>query len=358
MQRRSSWLHAAASVGVSLTSVPASAAEIGTGGELELTISGYVAMNAYSGALDNQREDPDLSTGLDFGTDTEMYLTLEGEDEEAGLEYGGTVEIEADTSDTENAYSTWVFLSGGWGEARLGDEEGPVDESSLGGSTVAAGTGGIDGDIVDAIAVDAVSPTDSGNATKVRYYTPAFGGLQAGVSYTPNDDDGGDTLAGTDVEIVHWVEAAVTYTEEWEAFDLLASVVGSVGENKNEGGKGPIWTGYTGATVTIDDLELGAGFGSEEVSGLEKTYLNGGIGYYGLDPVYASVTFGRVLRTQGYEGVGEPWNLVLSASLDLAEGLTLAGDVAYFDNDLVPEAHELTGGDDGLVWVTRLEVAF
>ena len=112
------------------------------------------------------------------------------------------------------------------------------------------------------------------------------------------------------------------------------------------------------ATVTIDDLELGAGFGSEEVSGLEKTYLNGGIGYYGLDPVYASLTAGRVLRTQGYGGVGEPWNLVLSASLDLAEGLTLAGDVAYFDNDLVPEAHELTGGDDGLVWVTRLEVAF
>ena len=118
MQRRSSWSHAAASVGVSLAGVPASAAEIGTGGELELTISGYVAMNAYSGALDNQREDPDLSTGLDFGTDTEMYLTLEGEDEEAGLEYGGTVEIEG--VDLQACGGTHVRRTGEIGAVAVG----------------------------------------------------------------------------------------------------------------------------------------------------------------------------------------------------------------------------------------------
>jgi hypothetical protein len=65
-----------------------------------------------------------------------------------------------------------------------------------------------------------------------------------------------------------------------------------------------------------------------------------------------------VLETRGYEGVGEPWNLVLSATLDIAEGLTLAGDVAYFDNDLERGAREPTGGDSGLVWVTQLAVSF
>ena len=36
----------------------------------------------------------------------------------------------------------------------------------------------------------------------------------------------------------------------------------------------------------------------------------------------------------------------------------VAGDIAYFDNDLDREAREPSGGDDGMVWVTRLELAF
>ena len=38
-----------------------------------------------------------------------------------------------------------MFLRGGWGEIRLGDEDGVVDNSIVGGQTIAAGTGGIDG---------------------------------------------------------------------------------------------------------------------------------------------------------------------------------------------------------------------
>jgi hypothetical protein len=39
-------------------------------------------------------------------------------------------------------------------------------------------------------------------------------------------------------------------------------------------------------------------------------------------------------------------------------GMVLAGDVAWFDNDLDAEAREATGDDRGWVWVTRLELAF
>jgi hypothetical protein len=129
------------------------------------------------GRLDNQNQDPDLSTQLDFGNDVEVYLNLNGEDEATGLAYGGTIELDADTNTTENAYETWVYLSGGWGEVRLGDEEGPVDESALGADTIAAGTGGIDGDIVDELAVDAVSPTTSDEATKIRWLFSGSGVL-------------------------------------------------------------------------------------------------------------------------------------------------------------------------------------
>ncbi len=66
-----------------------------------------------------------------------------------------------------------------------------------------------------------------------------------------------------------------------------------------------------------------------------------------------------MLRTRGYEWVGEPWTLVLSADMALMPGLVLAGDLAYFDNDLDPEeAEDFTGDDSGWVWVSRLEFEF
>jgi hypothetical protein len=338
--------------------VPAAAAGVQGGGPLELTISGHVGVLAHGGNLDNQREDPDLSTGLDFSTDVELHLLARGEDERTGIEHGATIELEADTNETANADETWIFLRGGWGEVRLGDEDGPVGASAIGAYTIAAGTGGIDGDVVDALAVDAVLPAISDDATKVRYYTPDFGGFSVGVSYTPDADQGGDSLALKDTELQDWVEGAAVFEGEIQDAGILASLVGGVGEvNDADSGRGRLWTWYAGVAASLPWLELGAGYGREDLAGQERHYLNAGLGRE-LGAAYASITHGRVLGTKGYEGVGEPWNLVLSADVELMPGVVLAGDVAWFDNDLDAEAREATGGDQGLVWVTRLELAF
>lgn len=352
-------------IGVSLlgTGLP-QAAEMRTGGDIELTISGFAGFLAHGGDLDEQREEPTLSNELDFSTDTEVHVLLLAEDEETGLEYGGTIELEADTNSEANSEETWLFVSGPWGEVRLGDEDGAADESALGASTVAGGTGGIDGDVVDALAVDAISPSNTDVATKIRYYTPSFGGAQLGVSYTPNADDFGDSLATNDLDIRDWVEGALTYEGEFDAFNVLASLVGSWGqvenpdnETFNGDGRGGVWTYYAGTAVDVFGLSIGGGFGDESVGGLKKRYFNAGLGME-LGLIYGSINHSRVLRTENYPGVGEPWNLVLSADTELLPGLVLAGDVAYFDNDLDSEAQEPLGGDSGWVWVTRLEVAF
>jgi hypothetical protein len=333
----------------------APAAEILSGGVPDLTLSGFVAFQAHGGALDNLREE-ELATGLDFSNDTEVHVLARARDERTGLDYGGTVELEADTDDTDNAGESWLFVRGGFGELRLGDEDGPVDESAVGAYTIAAGTGGIDGEVIDALAVDAVLPSNTGEATKIRYYTPSFAGLQLGVGYTPNVDAGGDSLATREVEIVDWVEGALAYKGEIAGRELVTSLVGSLGESK-EGGSRQVWAWYAGVAGELPLVEAGAGFGEEDVGRREKRYANAGLGLE-LGPVYASLTYGRVLRTSGHVGVGEPWNLVLSADTDLLPGIVLAGDVAWFDNDLDREAREATGGDDGLAWVARLELAF
>lgn len=371
MAARSFPFGAAVVIGAGLAGIGASkAAEVRPGGRLSLTLSGFAAFQAHGGALDDQREDPDLSTGLDVSTDTELHLVLRGKDDATGLDYGGTVEVEADTNAARNTEESWLFVRGGFGELRLGDEEGPVDESALGAATVAAGTGGIDGEVIDEIAVDAVLPSNSDVATKIRYYTPTWHGLQLGVSWTPNAEDVGDGLAPREVDIGDWIEGALVYKGEFDEVELEASLVGSRAKVKNrdsdsfEGeGRSRVWTWYAGAVVELPEagllpgVEIGAGFGDESVGGLEKRYLNAGLGVE-LGPVSTSLTYGRVLRTAGYPDLGEPWNLVLSADTELLPGVVLAGDVARFDNDLDPDAEMPTGNDRGWVWVARLEVEF
>ena len=96
-----------------------------------------------------------------------------------------------------------MFMRGGWGELRMGDEDGAVDNSIIGGQTIAAGTGGIDGStfVVAGIRGEGVFPTETSDQTKIRYYTPSFGGFSLGVSYTPTSNvidsgaNNGDNIA-------------------------------------------------------------------------------------------------------------------------------------------------------------------
>lgn len=340
-----------------LVPVAALGAQLRPGDGLNLTLSGFAAVQAHAGDLDNQRRDAGVSRGLDLSNDTELHILLRGGHEQAGIEYGVTIELQADTNDQENAEKTWVFVRGDLGELRLGDEEGAVEESVVGGSTVAAGTGGIDGEVIDELAVDAVLPSNTENATKIRYYTPTLGGFQLGLSFTPNADDGGDLLAAKDMEIGDWIEGALTFEGEIADAGVEASLVGSGGRVTDRDRDGTLWAYHAGAAAELGAIGLGAGFGDEDIGGLKRRYLNAGAAWE-IGPVNTSLTWGRVLRTRGYDDVGEPWNVVLSADTGLFDGVVLQGDVAWFASDLDADAETRTGGDDGVVWVLRLEVAF
>jgi len=355
------------------------AAEVKPGGALDVTISGFARFRAHGGDLDNQRNNDSISTGLDFSNDTEVHVILRGKHDATGLQYGGTVEFEADTNRTDNTDETWVFVSGGFGELRFGDEDGAVDNSSIGAYTIAAGTGGIDGSIVDVLSVSPVRPTNSDDATKIRYYTPSLGGFQVGISYTPNDNSGGDTLAlkgdvvdfgddglpggGDDTvtsqgpNLGDWLEAAAVYKGDFAGLGLTASLVGSIADVKDESGFGgdDAWAYYAGATTNIFGFKLGGGFGDEEFGGTEKTYYNAGVGA-ALGPANVSLNYGQIIDSEGYAG-DEPYNIVLSADMALMPGLVLAGDVAYFNND-IDEDQLLSDDDDGYVYVVRLGLAF
>jgi predicted porin len=337
---------------------PAASAEVLPGGALDITITGFARFLASGGDISDARLDNTFSDDLDFSNDTEVHVLARGKHETTGIEYGATVEFEADTNRTDNTDETWVFLRGGFGEVRLGDEDGPVDNSQVGGNTIGAGTGGIDGSVVDTIATGVVKPFNSGDDTKIRYYTPEFGGFQVGVSYTPNSD-GGDQLATKDEDWEDLFEGALTYKGDFGGFGILASLIGSIGDNK-VGGDDELYTYGAGVATELFGLKVAGGYFDEKVGAEEKTFFNAGVGY-GYGPMNLSLTYGQVIDsndlTGGADGqeLDEPYNLVLSADIGLMPGVVLAGDVGWFDNDASGDGET---DDNGWQAVGRLGVAF
>jgi outer membrane protein OmpU len=370
MSMRKLLLGTTALVGASVLGVAtpdvARAAEVLPGGALDVTISGFARFLATGGDLDNQRNNPNVTTGLDFRNDTEVHVILRGKHDATGMEYGGTVEFEADTNRTDNTDETWLFIRGGFGEVRFGDEDGAVDNSAIGAYTIAAATGGIDGTVVDVLAISPVRPTNSDDATKIRYYTPSFGGFSVGVSYTPNADIGvdptnsfaqvsGDTLAPKDVELGDWFEGALVYEGDFGGLGLQASLVGSIADIKDEAALGGDdgWAWYGGAALDLFGFKVAGGFGDEEFGSLEKTYFNAG-GAVKLGPANVSINYGQIIDSEGYTA-DEPYNIILGADVGPMPGLIVGAELLYFDNDI---EDPVSDDDNGWVYLGTIRLAF
>jgi hypothetical protein len=372
MRYRNFIMGTAACVAALAAGAGASAATVSPGGALDLTLTGFARFLAHGGDLDNARLDRTVAGGLDFSNDTEVHVLARALHDPSGIEYGGNVEFEADTDQTLNTDETWLFLRGGFGEFRFGDLDGVIDNSSVGGRTPAAGTGGIDGDIVDTIGTQVYGQFDSGDATKIRYYTPTFAGFSVGVSYTPDLDSVGQDLAkkavlepdgtlGPTGSVQDMVEGGLIYEGGIGEFELLAALTGAVCEiNTNDDDDCSSWAG--GLQTSLFGFTIAGSYWTEELGDTEKTGVSAGIGY-GIGPANLSVSWAQVIDSDNLVSddtgipLDQPMNLVFSADLGLMPGLVLAGDVGWFDNDTeggLPGSLE----DDGWQGVMRLGLAF
>ena len=191
----------------------------------------------------------------------------------------------------------------------------------MGAQEIAAGTGGIDGDVVDEIAVGVVNLTDTDTSTKIRYYTPTFGGFSAGVSYTPTQEEvdssdlNGQFFARKDGLHRHAgrqrFEGGLIYEGELaDDVDLLASVVGLSGrltstgaeefaDDEDEFGDEDWWGWQAGTTTDVYGFRFAGSFADEKVGEFEKTFYTLGLGYGDEDTFNTSVTYGQVLDSTG-----------------------------------------------------------
>ncbi|MDX6750833.1 porin [Geminicoccaceae bacterium 1502E] len=331
----------------------ASAAEVKAGGAFDLTISGFARFLANAGDYQARTGLAKGSNGLDFSNDTEVNILGKATDESTGIEYGFRIEFEADTNETANTDETWLFISGQFGEFRFGDEDGASDNMALGAQTIAVGTGGIDGTLVDQGAV--VKLSDSSDSTKLIYYSPKFAGFQLGVDYTPHSsNNNGRQGAGSGVanlmtgEVKDWFSAGLAWTGDLGPAGVKASVTGMYGTDESGDRDGDTRGVSAGAVVDIYGFSVAGAWGTEEVLGFERSFYNLGAAA-ALGPVKVSINWGDAYDTDG----AEPWDMVLGAEVGLMPGVAFSVEWSHFDTD-----RGGAGDDSGDLGVARLAFSF
>ncbi len=322
--------------------------QVTPGGKLNVAVSGFARFLWVAGDL-KERFNVQYSSS-DFRNDTEVHIIARGKDESTGIEYGATVEFEADTSRNDNTDETWIFLRGAFGELRFGDEDGASDLMKIGAFTLAAGTGGLDGTIDYPRLVAGINTSD---ATKIIYFTPRVAGFQAGISYTPHQDSvanggRGDTLAFTNVDgIKDAIEGGVSYVGSFGDVGIRASIIGHTADSTDGDNNEDFWKLYGGAVVSFAGFSVGGGYGKQDVFGRQNKWFNLGAGAE-LGPAKLSVNYGKVLDDDLNQ---EERALIFSATVGILPGVTLDGDLHFFDMDR-------GGKDDGTLGLVRLNVAF
>ncbi len=312
----------------------------------EVSVSGFSRFMAAFGNLEDQSGTADARSFY-FRNDTEVHVKARATDDATGMRYGATVEFEADTNATVNTDETWIFIGGNWGELRFGDEDGAADNMKVGGFSVAAGTGGIDG--AGEVANVGVFFDNSSDATKIIYYSPKVSGFQLGVSYTPDSGHAGSTTYPTDTTATDredWIEAGVVYANSFNGVDVKASLVGSWADYETGNNDFSAFGG--GATVGFGGFSVGGGYFTEndDVGGDRDIWSVGAAA--SLGPANVSVTYAAIDN----DGSNiDPKNIVLSADMGLFPGVALQGDISIFDRDTGTD-------DDGVTGVVRLHIGY
>ena len=239
---------------------------------------------AASGDASSTGGDGYHDSDFDFITDSEVNvdasITLDN-----GITTGFAVQLIGDAGSAEDngQEEQIIFMEGSFGRVELGHEDGANNTMHYGATSVKAvfvGTyNNTTGTIVNYSGGAPVLTqfVDSSDATKVNYYTPRFAGIQAGVTYAPDDDK--DSFAGRRdaTATTDQFEAGVNYVNSFNGFDIAASLTGAYANTT--AGDDSSYNVVPGVVVGFGGFEFGGSVGFGEVNGEDAIAYDAGVGY-------------------------------------------------------------------------------
>ena len=266
-----------------------------------------------------------------------------------GLKYGLKIEVDTDTANA-GIDETRIRFSGDWGILDLGDDDGAGDSMAYGGENVFTAGSGYDGGSGSAfnfLGARKASPNlgegggDTGDASKITYYTPRISGVQFGASYTP---DSGNNLASTisasdTTDLVHVVELGLNYVEKFGDVDFRVHLTGGFGDtdddsnNTIEDGSGymaGLGLGWMGWKLALGYGDAGDGLQTKAGGQDNGEWFSSGIGY-ATGPYTFAVGYFHGGADQA-ANLSETTNFYTAqAQYNMAPGLDVYAEVNWID---------------------------
>jgi len=323
--------------------------------KISLSVSGYMEQWIGGASQDSSFE----SAGA-FQSDTEVHFkgstTLDN-----GIEVGAAIEFEAEGEADNNTDEQYLFINGGFGQVKLGQEDGAAADMTINAPNV--GPAGVnDGDMPNFVTLNQTPDNawDDGDANKLTYYTPVLGGFRAGVSYTDDDTSEADNDENVNNEGDSVVSAGVEYNGD---FDAVSISIAAVGESKGEGE----WY-HVGGTVGFGNFTVGASYGLREAefdkgeNAVTTEDDDMGVDFgisYAMDAATVSATYMYAemedddddTTTTGHDEFN---GVDLGLAYTLGAGVTWKSSVFWFDYKGADAAND----NDGFGAVTGLVLSF
>jgi len=322
-------------------------------GAISMLTYGEIKIQA-SGATDS---------GMKWGT----YFEISVDDAARVKKAGSTSASEFDgkfAADEANMY-----LSGSWGRLELGNQDGAADKMrtsgnavDLLGSNIIGAFADVKGDVgIDG--ADQANTYDSGDNTKVTYYSPRVNGVQAGVSFIPKHGAIG-TMSQQDGERKTASGYELGLGWKGKLSNTTTEVVGTYTTGPSEGAPGTLdHSGYTiGAEVGMSGFTFAVGYARNknwDVSNAStQNAYNAGIGY-SMGKWSVAGYWLHMDAKQKSNGATADFNeFSLQAGYDLGGGLTAA--LGLYDLELKSSANPTDIGkqNDSQLVIAKLTAKF
>lgn len=208
-----------------------------------------------------------------------------------------------------------------------------------------------------------------GDANKISYMTPKFYGLQAGVSFTPSNNAGGDdgwydvTNSEGIAKAVSFDEAyaaSVSYEREIGPVGLLATagytVAQGAGNDAASDGKAEDWA--FGLNLTYQGFTLGGAYRGVSANDDSGFAANDGYGWdvglmYAEGPYAVSLNYRQSITAGNTDIAGDNQidTYAIGAKYTLGAGVDLFGQLAYADYDQEGSLEDNKGAYGGVVGI-------
>ena len=343
---------------------------------LKIGVGGFMASQMGFGSNSGTFETGGLSDDTvsnkrdSFNTlqDSEIYFTGSTKMDN-GVTLSVTVQLEGDQARGGTIDESYMKLTGGFGDIRLGSVTGPVSVLKHTAPYVGFRLDGGDTNnyITAPAAVTASASTNaatSGDANKIVYISPVVaGGLRLGLGYTPSTTAGDAApviggSAGTEVQVY---EATVSYEAKMGTSDVKFDIGGEATSGPSNATHRRI---RGGLNVTAGGITVGGGMSrttnrdstkDDTTNTDEGRVMDFGIKYAtGAYSFGVAMTDGELETSATANDSVQKWGVGMTYGL--STGVTLAAGYYYADFD--DSGNAATANNDGHALIGQIKVAF